>query len=190
MLELNFDPFPLLSTPRLDLRALEFSDDRDIFLLRADEVVNRYLEGYRHETIEQTREFISKIKHAIAGNESIFWVMELKGPESFIGTICLWNISKENETGEVGYTMLPAYHGKGYMNEALKSVIRYGFENMKLKTIDAYTHYENTPSTKLLIRNGFRLLNNVMNEESLLLFTLGKEEFQDQGSDPGIAREL
>jgi ribosomal-protein-alanine N-acetyltransferase len=43
------------------------------------------------------------------------------------------------------------------MNEALAGVVQYGFSDLKLKKIVAFTHGENQPSRKLLIRNGFQL---------------------------------
>lgn len=36
------------------------------------------------------------------------------------------------------------------MNEVLKSVLKFGFKNLKLETIVAFTHKENISSKKLL----------------------------------------
>ena len=69
--------------------------------------------------------------------------------------MCLWNIEKENDLAELGYSLHPDYFGKGIMSEALLKIIAYGFENMKLRRIDAYTHKHNQPSLKLLAKHGF-----------------------------------
>lgn len=41
------------------------------------------------------------------------------------------------------------------MNEALQCVMNYGFSELNLKTITAYTHRENNKSLELLKKNGF-----------------------------------
>lgn len=83
------------------------------------------------------------------------WVINEKGKSRFLGTVCFWNISKEDSRAETGYTLVSEHHGKGYMQEALAKIIAYGFSVMKLKTIDAYTHEKNDASIKLLKRNHF-----------------------------------
>jgi len=152
-----FTPFPVLHTNRLVLRQPELSDDHSNFLLRSNDHVNQYLEGFRHQTVEQTRTFLKKIIDNIENNESIFWIIILKSTGEFVGTICLWNISREDERAEAGYTLLPQFEGKGYMREALEAVIDYGFSKMKLKTIQAFTHQENKRSARLLASCQFEL---------------------------------
>src|SRR3989344_6394007 len=156
MLELNFNPFPILTTERLILRQLETSDDKDIFSHRSDDRVNTYLEDFRHASIEQTQAFINRVQNEIANNKTILWVITEKGNNKFIGTVCFWNISKDEYKAETGYTLAPEFHRIGYMNEALEKIIDFGFTKMKLKTIEAYTHEHNEASIKLLIKNKFK----------------------------------
>ena len=156
MIETNFTPFPILTTNRLFLRQLETTDDKDIFFHRSDDKVNKYLEGFRHSSIEQTQTFIERIQKEVADNKTILWVLTQKGHNKFLGTICLWNISRNEYKAETGYTLDPEFQGLGYMNEALVKVIDFGFNKMKLKTIEAYTHENNESSIKLLLRNKFK----------------------------------
>ncbi len=46
--------------------------------------------------------------------------------------------------------------GKGYMKEALETVLAYGFEELKLHRIEAFVKPGNIPSEKLLLHFGFR----------------------------------
>jgi ribosomal-protein-alanine N-acetyltransferase len=157
MIELNFTPFPILTTERLVLRQLEKTDDKDIFVHRSDERVNTYLEGFRHASIEQTQAFINRIHQEVANNKTILWAITQKEDNKFLGTICLWNISKSDDKAETGYTLDPEFQGRGYMNEALIKIIDYGFHVMKLKTIEAYTHMDNQGSIRLLLKNKFQV---------------------------------
>ena len=57
----------------------------------------------------------------------------------------------------------PDFQAKGIMNEALLAVIKFGFEIMKVNTIDAEVDPNNIPSIKLLQRNGFVLTREAPN---------------------------
>lgn len=164
MIETNFTPFPILKTDRLILRQIETTDDLDIFSHRSDDKVNTYLEDFRHFSIEQTQAFIQRIQEEIANNKTILWVITQRNSNKFIGTVCLWNISKNECKAETGYTLAPEFHRMGYMNEALVKAIDFGFNKMKLKTIEAYTHENNESSIKLLQRNKFKQGTNPKTE--------------------------
>ncbi|MBC8048036.1 MAG: GNAT family N-acetyltransferase [Fimbriimonadaceae bacterium] len=156
MLLLNFTPFPIVETERLILRQLQADDAGAIYSLRSDERVNEFIDRPKTTTILQAEKFIDKINTAINNNESLYWAIILKEKNVLIGTICLWNISKENYTAEIGYELNPHYQGKGYMQEALSKVIEFGFSIMQLQTIEAYTHAQNNRSAKLLEKNNFK----------------------------------
>jgi len=144
-----------IETDRLILRALEKSDADTVFSLRSSEIVNKYIARPLQEDRSETFAFIDKIEKGLANNEIEFWVIQLKDMTTCIGTICLWNFSEDKRTAEVGYDLLPDFHSRGVMSEALKAVLKFGFTNLKLNTIEAFTHKENTASKMLLEKNKF-----------------------------------
>ena len=154
-------------------------DDQDIFSHRSDDRVNTYLENFRHTSIEQTQAFIERIQKEVADNKTILWVITQKGHNKFLGTICLWNISKTDDKAETGYTLDPEFHRIGYMQEALVKIIDFGFNTMQLKTIEAYTHKDNEGSIRLLLKNKFKLEANRKAEKekgnNRIIFTLNNE---------------
>src|SRR3982751_1592761 len=115
----SFTPFPVLTTTRLLLRRLSIDDAPEIFALRSDPIVNKYLERIKARSIEDAVDFIKKINFGIDADQSIYWAISFKGELGLIGTICLWNFSDEENKAEIGYELLPSYHGKGIMHEAL-----------------------------------------------------------------------
>jgi ribosomal-protein-alanine N-acetyltransferase len=155
MLNNNFTLFPTLTTNRLVLRALEPSDDAPVFAHRNDEVVNTYLNGFRHTSINESQAFISRVQQEITEGRTILWVLTQKGSNEFMGTICLWNISVADCSAELGYILASPFHRLGFMREAIVAVLDFAFQTMQLQTIDAYTHQHNRPSINLLRRNGF-----------------------------------
>lgn len=155
MLQLNFIPFPHLTTDRLVLRQLTPEDEKEILQLRSNEKVNQFLTRDPSQTIYEARAFITKINKSIADGESIYWAISMKNESRLIGTACLWNIQPEDYRAEIGYELHPDFWGKGIMKEALPKVIEYGFKVMRLHSIQADLHPGNLSSAKLLERNGF-----------------------------------
>lgn len=155
MLTNRFNPFPTLTTERLILRKISGDDDQAIYLQRSSAVVNKYIARVPVADINEAQAWIERINNNVNTGLSINWAITLKDSGTFIGLICLWNFSPNNTVAETGYELSPAYHGKGYMNEALQRVLDFGFKELNLTTIKAYTHRDNTNSLQLLKKNGF-----------------------------------
>jgi ribosomal-protein-alanine N-acetyltransferase len=157
---MNLNPFPELITERLQLRQMKLSDCAEVLDLRSDETLNQYISRPKSRQItdeDGSKAFIESINEKISRNEIVFWSITLKTSPKTIGTICLWNFNDADSTAEIGYDLGLSYQQKGIMNEALDGVIQYGFSDLKLAKIVAFTHGGNAPSRKLLIRNGFKL---------------------------------
>lgn len=151
----NFDPFPELFTDRLRLRALSIEDTVAIFELRGHPVVKAFLPRTGPESEEAAAARIQRIMGEIENGQSIFWVICLRENPAVLGTICLWNLEPANRRGELGYELHPDHHRKGYMSEALAKVIEYGFAEMNLHSICAWTDAENQSSIRLLEKANF-----------------------------------
>jgi ribosomal-protein-alanine N-acetyltransferase len=176
MLTTIFTPFPVLKTERLILRQLSVNDDKEIFALRSDEQVNKYIDRDPCRAIEDARKFIHKITEVVRQNEGIYWAITLTNNDKLVGTICLFNFSDENHQAEIGYELLPAFQGQGIMQEATSKVIAFGFDVIGLKTIEAYTHLENESSSSLLKKFNFRKQEIIDNNSNgmLVIFKLAK----------------
>jgi ribosomal-protein-alanine N-acetyltransferase len=176
MLQLNFTPFPVLTTQRVVLRQLIADDEQNLFMLRSNEQVNKYLDRAIPHSPADVRPFIEKINNAIGNNETIYWAIAQKDDDKLIGTITLWNISVKNNMAEIGFELLPQFQGKGIMQEVISKVLAYGFETMQLQTIEAYTHQDNQASIKVLEKNGFvkQPVPDNNTDEGLILFILSR----------------
>ena len=155
MVPLNFTPFPTLTTERIVLRQMTNEDDKDIFILRADPSVSEFISRAICTSIDDARQFINKINTGIGKNEWAYWGIALKENNRIIGTACLWNFAHQHSRGEIGYELLPDFQGKGLGQEAVAAVIDYGFKNLELHSMEAVVYPANTPSIKLLEKNGF-----------------------------------
>jgi RimJ/RimL family protein N-acetyltransferase len=59
-------------------------------------------------------------------------------------------------TVATGYSLLPAYRGKGYATEAVKALTDWAFSHPEVRKIIAETLPDNEPSIRVLQRVGFR----------------------------------
>jgi ribosomal-protein-alanine N-acetyltransferase len=155
MINSCFIPFPTLRTDRLVLRRLGAQDKNEIFRLRTDDQVNKYLDRSRARSLDEAGAFIELIDNNLTSGRSIMWAITVKDDTNLVGTICFWNIADETAEAEIGFELLPDFQGKNIMQEALPAVIDYGFSKMHLAAILAGTHAENARSASLLTRNGF-----------------------------------
>ena len=159
--------FTELQTKRFFLRTLKPSDWKAISYLRSDKDVNKFVKRPSAETKEKALAFISKIEAGIENHSFYYWSISEGADSEMIGSICLWSFSKDRKTAEVGYDLNPMFQGKGVMDEALKKVIEFGFNHLKLNTIEAFTQKDNQSSTNLLERNDFKLHTKRIDKNNL-----------------------
>lgn len=155
---MEFKDYPEIQTARLTLGILNTKDVDIVFALRSNEEVIKYIAREPLKVISEAEEKTQELVTYINNNESISWIINLTNETKKIGSICLWNFSKDRKTAEVGYDLLPEYHNKGFMNEALQSILYFGFNTLQLKTIEAFTNKHNKNSIALLEKNNFKLL--------------------------------
>ena len=102
MAAMNFTLFSNLTTERLLLRQMKMEDENEIFFLRSDERTLKYTEVPKALSLDDARKFIEKINSGIPENGWMFWAITLKNKDKLIGTICLWNISEDGLTADIG----------------------------------------------------------------------------------------
>lgn len=177
--------FPGLNTPRLLLRHLSPDDAKDIFRLRSDVRVSEYLDRQLCQSIDESAAFIEKINHGVKNHGWIYWAVCLTEKPELIGTICLWNFNMDKTKADLGYELIPEYQGKGYMSEAIKAVLDYGFNELKLREIEAEVDPANKASVKLLDKFNFiRIVNPGENTDDqgniipTVIYSLNRDSIQ------------
>ena len=150
-----FSPFPEIITARLHLREIRESDVNEMFILRSDERVMKYIERPRAKTKEDSLEVIHKMRAAAIEGNGIMWAITMRDENRLIGTIGFWRGQPEHFRSEIGYALMADYHRMGITHEAMQPVLKFGFSKMKLHSIEANVNPLNTASAKVLERNGF-----------------------------------
>jgi ribosomal-protein-alanine N-acetyltransferase len=156
MLYLNFEPFPKLETPRLQLTRITTDDAAAVFVLRTDDNVMQFLDRPKARSLDDALKLIDIYDDTIDKNDGIIWKIAYKDDPGLIGTIGFWSMLKEHYRAEIGYMLNSSEQGKGVMSEALQAVLDYGFKQMNLHSVEANVNPHNHASIKLLERNDFK----------------------------------
>ena len=147
-------PFPTLTTERLTLREVLADDADDVFAFRADAEVQRY----NLIPMRDRREALSLVRTMqgwYASRYAIQWGITLRDENRVLGLCGLHDWSRQHRRAAIGYDLLRSHWGQGIASEAMREVVRFGFEEMELNRLQALTIVENARSIRLLERLGF-----------------------------------
>lgn len=155
MLSLNFKPFPNLVSERLTFRQLTTKDAKAVLELRSNPETMKYIPRPLLTNIEEALLHINMINDKIEANIDINWAVTEKNSDNCIGIMGFYRTKPENYRTELGYMILPQYHNKGYVSEAVNTLLDFAFNILNFHSIEAIIDPKNIPSEKVLLKNGF-----------------------------------
>lgn len=145
---------PVLETERLRLRPLLESDAEALHVCRGDPEVAKYLVFSSHETLEDTRRWLSWWLTEGYGNGDAAWAVEEQG--RVVGFADAWKSADFPGFWEMGYWFARNAWGKGFATEALRAVLTYLREQAGQRRFAAEYAVENPASGRVLKKMGFR----------------------------------
>jgi RimJ/RimL family protein N-acetyltransferase len=83
------------------------------------------------------------------------WQIILQEHNMFIGSVCFMGPPNEQQEVEIGYVLAPAFHGMGYMAEAVCAITDWALGQEGVLSVLAKTDTENRASGNVLRRSGF-----------------------------------
>jgi len=146
----------ILETERLVLRPWKASDAENLYRYAKDERIGPIAGWLPHQSIEESAEVI----RTIFAQDGVFAVTK-KENDIAIGCIGLILGAKSNfpiseSEGEISYWIGVPYWGNGLIPEAVKEVVRYGFEDLRLISIWCGYFDGNEKSKRAQEKCGFR----------------------------------
>ncbi|MGB3716891.1 MAG: GNAT family N-acetyltransferase [Candidatus Promineifilaceae bacterium] len=187
--ELEFSEFPILETKRLILREPVVTDAADFFVFQSDPYVQRY-NMKPLKNVSRAEEMIERSRAIYSRHDGILWAVTLKGQDTVIGSVGFSAWSYHNRA-MLGYDLALAYWGRGIGSEAVRAIIRFGFERMGLNRIEAETIEDNHESRRMLekleftcegIRRGYSLEDDGEYHGSAM-YGLLRSEYNPTGMD-------
>lgn len=163
----------LLETERLVLRPLEISDAEAMFAMDNNPIVHKYLWQTPTQEISETIKIIEYVNRQYAENNIGRFATILKETGEFIGWTGIKFVNDHVENGntnfyDYGYRLDEPFWNKGYATEATKFWLDYGFNQMDIKTMNAYTHAENGASNRVLSKCGMQFMENYPDKDGVI----------------------
>ncbi|MDQ1098405.1 MULTISPECIES: GNAT family N-acetyltransferase [Chryseobacterium] len=147
--------FPRIETDRLTLSEVQEGDLPLVVEHLQDEEFSKYTSNIPYPYKREHAELWLKItREAFEQKKGFtFAIRDKKG--MFIGAIGLHD--EGSDKAELGYWMAKAFWNKGYITEAAKAVVKFGFDELGFNKIYA-THFLHNPSSgKVMQKIGMEL---------------------------------
>ncbi|KYH06236.1 GNAT family N-acetyltransferase [Chryseobacterium cucumeris] len=138
------EKFPVLQTERLILSQLEEKDIPFIVELLQHRIFSDLTSNIPYPYVENdARSWVEMSKEAFENNTGYTFAIRNKEGQ-IIGAIGLHD--RDDDKAELGYWIGIPYWNKGYVTEAAKAIIDFGFNELKLNKIFA-THFPHNPAS-------------------------------------------
>ena len=149
--------FPSIDLGDYVLREQNDEDVENFYHYYSDPEVNKYIISEIPSSLEEARKEISYWINVFRYGDGIYFGIAKKDNNQLIGSIGLSSINLTHNRIELSYDLAKEYWGRGIMTKAVKAVLRYGFEEMRINRIEAFSVKENVASRAVLKKCGFVL---------------------------------
>ena len=168
-----FDIFPELESERLRYRQVTSEDVEDIFKIYSDPKVAKY-DWYKPiDTKDDALSIINRYEKEFQNKEELTWGVARKYDNKIIGYCCLGSFNDDSRRSEIGYGFNRDEWNKGYATEAIKVLVKFGFDIMNFNRIEATVTLGNDGSVKALKKANF-LQEGIVRERTIM-----KGKFED-----------
>lgn len=148
----------VLETERLILRAWQESDLDDFFEYASVPGVGEMAGWNHHESIEYSK----RVLESFIENDNVFAIASIEN-KKVIGSLGIhssWANEEEElkdlKVQEIGYVLAKDFWGRGLMVEAVRKVIDFCFNDLKLDALTASHFSFNSQSKRVIEKCGFK----------------------------------
>lgn len=147
----------MIKTARLILRPWRPEDFVPFAKMNADPRVREYFPSVL--TREESDEFAQCFSDQIEKDGWGFWAVSVPSVAEFIGFIGLKTVPEGllphlTSAVEIGWRLVYEYWGKGYATEGAEAALKYGFQELHLNEIVAFTAVDNNKSRRVMEKIG------------------------------------
>ncbi|MBE6709069.1 MAG: GNAT family N-acetyltransferase [Ruminococcaceae bacterium] len=149
-----FRNIPVLETEHLILRRMQKSDADDMYDYAKRHDTTRYLLWNPHPDRKFTYQYLVYLNHQYKVGEFHDWAVIERESDRMIGTCGFTRFDYGNDGAEIGYVLNPDFWGRGYATEAVRRVIRFGFDYLGLHRLEAKYMEGNNASRRVMEKCG------------------------------------
>lgn len=146
-----------LVTPRLELTRMAAADAAEVYAYRHLPEVRRF-QSFEPRSPADVERFIAGTQAAVFGDPGPWCqlAIRLRGDGPLIGDLGTRVPAEDPRQVEIGFTLAPAYQGRGYATEAVSGLIGHLLGPLGKHRVFASADPRNTRSLALLERVGMR----------------------------------
>lgn len=136
------------------LRPLSEKDLENLRILR-----NTYREFFLSSSEISKEQQLQWFQRYLSKESDIMFSIERKGQNGFIGAIAIYDIDQRAKTAEIGRIMIDKniVPQKGYGTLAVKAIVHFAFEQLRLVKLTSVILKENLASIRVHEKAGFSL---------------------------------
>ena len=150
--------FERLVTERLILRRSRPEDAETISAYRSDPAVHSQ-QGWERTDPDGVRADIVEMATRTPGEPGGWVQFSLEDREGrLVGDVGISPADGEPGVLKVGYTVAPAFQGRGYATEAIGALVDYAFDTLGADVVRAYASADNAPSIRVAEKVGLTLI--------------------------------
>ncbi|MFT4076534.1 MAG: GNAT family N-acetyltransferase [Asticcacaulis sp.] len=154
-----------IETERLILKPITADDYEDQCALWSDPDYVQFISGKPMNPETVWLRLLRDLGHwQVFGHGN--WSVRPKTTGEHIGTVGIFDYKRDItppiSAMEVGWGLSPAWQGQGLAAEALRAILAYADEGLKLTRLQCIISPTNTPSLKLAEKLGFTIVGNVV----------------------------
>lgn len=149
-----------IQTERLLIREFTEDDFDAVYAYSSDPEGVRYM-AFPPSTPEETREYIGHcMRLALEEPRTCYFLgVVLKATNQVIGGVRLGVMDRGQGEGSFSYLFNRAVWGQGYATEALRAMVRFGFEQLALTRLADGCDVRNIASAHVMEKCGFRCVS-------------------------------
>ena len=150
------EKLPVIESSRVRLRHIENADIDSLYDIFSDAEAMRFFGSPPFAERADAVNYLADINENFQKKTLFQWGIALNSDNKIIGTSTIFSVDERNRRAEIGYALNREFWGKGYITEALNSLFRFAFEELKLHRIEADVDPRNNASIKILEKFGFQ----------------------------------
>ena len=168
--------FPELYTDRLHLRKIRIEDIPLLVKYANNRNVSDYILNIPYPYQEPDAVFrIRYVHEGFKTKARYVFVIALRETDEFIGEISL-HVDKQKNMAQLAYWIGEPFWKNGFVTEAIKAILQFGFETLDLDLVFATCDEENIGSIRVLEKNGMRRRGSA---GGILQYTVKKKTFNN-----------
>jgi aminoglycoside 6'-N-acetyltransferase len=149
-------PFPI-KTDRLVLRRFQTLDAKDLADLMSDSATLRYL-AWNPISLEEAEDWIANQSRISFPKSEGYCYFAIDGIQEarVLGLVTFWFVPNEFNLAQFEIIIHPEWQRKGYAREAVRRLMAYAFDGLRVRRLVADCDARNLPARQLLLKAGLR----------------------------------